>query len=233
MRCSYWLPIVLALALAPLAGCDVTGTVERAIERELPNVIGPADSYEVTVQGLRAGAGEADRVLVRGDRVRPEDSPTLHQMDLDLIGVRYDRRANRLQQVDSARASAVVRPADLAVFMQEHPNVGSATITLAEDGRATIRMHPELAGMALPAGATVQARGHIVAEDGLIVFRIADVSAAGFPLSAAAAAMISDLINPLVDLTGPPAGLDVTEVRVEEGVLVLEATADTAVWASH
>jgi hypothetical protein len=223
--------LLLFLALAPLAGCDVTGTVERAIERELPAVIGPADHYDVTVRGLRASEGTAERVLVMGERVRPEDSPILDRLDLVLDGVRFDRSTQRFGRVDSARATARVTPADLAVFMQDHPNVRRVTITLHEGNEATLRMQPELAGMPLPAGASVEAHGRLIAEDGRIVFSVADLSAAGFPLAGAAVRSISDLINPLVDLTGPPAGLAVTDVRIEDGRLVLDATADTAVWA--
>ncbi|HLT46069.1 MAG TPA: DUF2993 domain-containing protein [Rubricoccaceae bacterium] len=217
----------LLLALAFASGCNpVESLVEREIERELPGVIGPADGYEVDVAGLRTSTGEAERVTVLGRRVRPAGAPVLDRLDLELLGVRYDRDARRLDRVEHARATARVLPADLAPFLDTHRNVRDPAITLRPPDGATLRFRPEAGGFAVPEGVAVEMTGRLVAEAGRVRFDVSEVRAAGIDLGATVARRLSEAIDPIVDLTDTRARLQVTAVRVEAGAVVAEATGD-------
>lgn len=218
--------LMLLLIGALWLGCSVSGQVERGIERELPAAIGPADRYDVEIEGLRARAGEARRVTVRGERVQPENAPVLDRLDLDLRGVHYDRREERIERVERATATARITPADLAAFLNTQRNVSGASVALQEPNQATIRVRPELGGFTLPAGLTVEITGTLVAEAGRVRFDVSELRAAGANLGEAVARRLSAAINPVVDLSGMPARLQVTGVRVEEGAVRLDAEGD-------
>ena len=214
------------LACTLLTGCTITGQVEQWIARELPDAIGPADAYTVQIEGLRARAGAADRVLVTGTRVRPEGAPVLDRLDLELRGVQYDRRAERLDRAESAVATARLLPADLNVFLEQNRNVREAMLTLRAPDEATLRVRPSIGGFSVPAGVAVELTGRLVSTGGQVAFEVATLRAAGLNLGSGAAQRLSDAINPLVDLTDAPADLRVTSLRVENGALLVEATGD-------
>lgn len=219
-----WTALVAA-ALA-VTGCNLSGQVEQEIESQLPRAIGPADDYAVTIEGLRARSGEADRVVVVGTRVRPEGAPVLDRLDLDLRGVRFDRGDRRLERVDAAEATARITPADLAAFLETRDGVRSATVTLRTPNEATIRVRPDIGDLPLPSGASVDLTGRLSSADGQVRFDIDEVRALGLGLGETAARRLSGAINPIVDLSGTTPTLDVTSVRVESGAVVLEATGD-------
>lgn len=220
--------LLLSLSAFALgAGCNpVTTLVERSIERELPRLIGPAARYTVEIEGLRAGTGEAERVHVVGEGVRPEDAPYLHRVDLYLVGVRYDRQTRRLTRADSAGATITVRPSDLMAFLEGHRNIREAVLTLQSPDGATLRLRPSVGGLALPPGVSAELRGRLTSTDGRLAFEVADVRAAGLSLGRVAARRLSSTINPLVDLTGTAIRLRITHVRAEPGTLRIDATGD-------
>lgn len=225
MTLSRRAPRSALLLLLLWSGC-VTNQVERTLERELPQAIGPADRYDVEIEGLRARTGEARRVTIVGERVRPKEAPVLERIEMELQGIRYDEDAKRLERVESARATARVLPGDLAAFLEAHRSVQDVSVALQGPDAATLRVRPELGGLQLPAGVDVEVTGRLVARDGHVHFDVARVRAAGLNLGGAVARRLSEAINPVVDLSGTPARLQVTRVRVEDGAVHLDATGD-------
>ena len=217
---------LLVLVPAVLCGCSVSGTVEDQIERALPRAIGPAESYDVTVDGLRARTSEAEAVRAVGRRVRPEGAPVLERLDLDLWGVRYDRGERRLERVDSARAAARVLPADLSAFLEARRGVRDVSIRLVPPDTAVVRVRPEVGNLALPRGVAAEVDGRLVAVDGRVHLEVLALRAVGLDLGRTAARRLSDQINPVVDLSETRPALRVTRVRVEDGGIVLVAEGD-------
>lgn len=214
----------LLLAGLLLTGCvPSTDAIERRIERELPELLGPADRYDVEIEGLRARDGRADRVTATGERVRMEDAPVLDRLVVEMEGVAYDRREQRLDRVDTLRATAHLRPADLEAFLEAHRNVRDAAVTLRAPDEATIRLRPELGGLALPRGMELEVRGRLEPRAGRLHLAVDRVEAAGAGLGDTAARRLADAVNPLVDLSAPGADLRITGARVEGGALRLDA----------
>lgn len=214
----------LLLAGLLLTGCvPSTDAIERRIERELPELLGPADRYDVEIEGLRARDGRADRVTATGERVRMEDAPVLDRLVVEMEGVAFDRRERRLDRVDTLRATAHLRPADLEAFLEAHRNVRDAAVTLRAPDEATIRLRPELGGLALPRGMELEVRGRLEPRAGRLHLAVDRVEAAGAGLGDTAARRLADAVNPLVDLSAPGADLRITGARVEGGALRLDA----------
>ena len=221
------LPLLLVLAVG--GGCHpAEGLVERAIVRELPERIGPAEDYRVEVTGLMVREGTAKRIAILGRRVRPDGAPVLDRLDLDLHGVRYDRDAGRLDAVARATATAHLLPADLADFLMTHRNVREATVLLQAPQGATLRLRPEIAGLAVPENVRVEITGRLQVASGTVRFEVESVRAAGLNLGRAAARRLGTAINPIVDLTDTDAGLRITDLTVRDGALTVQALADPA-----
>ena len=219
----------LLLAGLLLTGCvPSTDDIERRIERELPELLGPADRYDVEIKGLRARDGEAERVVATGERVRMEDAPVLDRLVVEMEGVAFDRRERRLDRVDTLRATAHLRPADLEAFLEDHRNVRDAAVTLHPPDEATIRLRPELGGLALPRGMELEVRGRLEPRAGRLHLAVDRVEAAGAGLGDAAARRLADAVNPLVDLSAPGADLRITDAVIEDGALRLAAAGRAA-----
>ena len=218
------LPVVLAALVA--SGCSVSGRVESEIEAALPAALGPAESYDATVEGVRLGDGTAERIAIVGERVAREDAPVIDRLDVELRGVRYDRDTKRLLGADSARATVRVLAADLGDYLARQRGVGDARVTLQAPDRAAVRVEGEVRGVRLPVAAEV--RGRLVAREGTVRLDVESVRAGGIGLGETLARRLGDQINPVVDLTDESLALRVTGVRVEGDVLVLETTGDVA-----
>ncbi|MBE9078246.1 DUF2993 domain-containing protein [Romeria aff. gracilis LEGE 07310] len=216
----------LVLTATVLASCSPAGYVERGIERELPKYIGPADSYDVDIEGLQLRSNQADRVFAVGERVRPDGSPVLDRLELELRGVEFNRDQGRLERVESAGAVALVRPDDLAVFLANSRNVQDAEIALLPPNQATIRVRPSIGEFNAPPGVTVDIAGELVGSGSQLSFDVSSVRAAGINLGSGVAQRLSREINPLADLSGLPVTLTIKDVRVDDGAIRVEVTGD-------
>ena len=216
------LPLVLLAALVA-GGCSVSGRVESEIEAALPAALGPADRYQATVEGVRLGEGTAERIDIVGERVAREDAPVIERLDVELRGVRYDRKSKRITDAESARATARVRAQDLGDYLARQRGVGDARVTLQAPDRAVVRVRGEVGGVRLPAA---EVRGRLVADGGTVRLDVENVRAGPLDLGAAVARELGERVNPVVDLTDESLALRVTGVRVEGDALVLETTGD-------
>ncbi|WP_346289571.1 DUF2993 domain-containing protein [Sphaerothrix gracilis] len=221
-----WVMLVCAVAL--FTGCIPNGLVERGIERELPQYIGPADSYDVDIDGLKVRSGEAQRILTVGERVRPEGAPVIERLELELRNVKYNRGEERLESIESAQATARILPTDLAAFLETDGNIRAAAIALQPPNQATLNIQPEIGSLPIPAGIAVTLVGELVGEGSLISFNVSEVSAAGINLGREAARRISQSVNPLADLSSLPITLLIQDIRVENEAITLDVIADPA-----
>lgn len=209
-----------------LAGCTPTSLVERGIERELPQYVGPAERYDVQIQGLRVRSGSADSVVAVGERVRPEGAPVIDRLALDLQGVVYDEATEKLTQVESAQLTAVIKTPDLADFLEAYRNVREAEVLLRSPDEATLRIRPQIGDFSVPPGVTVDVTGELVGAGTQLRFEVSEVSAAGIDLSAIAATRLSNAVNPLADLQNLPVEVNVTSVVVAGETIGLEVVGD-------
>ena len=226
---AVWLGVGLSSLLSGglfLAGCTPTNLVEQGIERELPKYVGPAERYDVEIEGFDAKLGSADSVVAVGERVRPEGAPVIDRLALNLTGVVYDKQAERLSQVGSAELTAVVKTPDLSDFLESYRNVKEAEVMLQSPNRATLRIRPQIDQFALPQGVTVDVGGELVGEGTQLRFEVDSVSAAGIDVSAIAASRLSEAVNPLADLKNLPIEVEIVSVVAAGESIGLEVVGD-------
>jgi hypothetical protein len=216
--------LFIALAAVTVSGCDLSGRVETEIEAALPAALGPADRYDAEVEGLALRDGSAETVRVVGERVARQDAPVIDRLDVELRGVTFDRSERRLTRVDEARATARLLPADLAAYLGAQRGIADADVRFEAPDRTTIGVRGEFEGLRVPVGAEV--RGRLAASGGRVHLGVESVRAAGIGLGGTIARRVEQEINPVVDLTDEELALRVTDVRVADGALVVEATGD-------
>lgn len=209
-----------------LVGCNPSNLVAQGIERELPKYVGPADSYDVEIDGLNVSKGSAQKVVAVGERVRPQGAPVIERLALELEDVVYDRDAEKLQEVGSARLTAVIKTRDLADFLETYRNVREAEVLLRSPDEATIRLRPQVGNLVVPRGVSVDVSGRLIGDDTQLRFEVSEVSAGGFDLSSIAANRLSDVINPLADLQDLPVEVEITSVIVAGETIGLEVVGD-------
>jgi hypothetical protein len=220
-------PGVVAAAALLLAGCHATDDrVESVLERELPKLLGPADRYEVDVEGVESDASAAEAVDVIGYRIRPRQGPVIDRLSIELRDVQYDRENKRLERAESAHATAWITAADLADFLEQQDGISDATVTLGAPDSVFLRVRPNLGGLVLLPGAAVEVAGTIEGRGPYLEYDVADVEAVGLNLGDWGSRRLTRLINPLIDLSGLPLRLDVTAVRVEGRTVRLDAEGD-------
>ena len=161
-----------------------------------------------------------------GDRVRPQGAPVIERLSLELENVVYDRDAERLREVGSARLMAVIKTPDLEEFLEAYRNVREAEVLLRSPDEATIRLRPQVGNISVPRGITVNVSGQLVGEGTQLRFEIDQVSAGGFDLSSISARRLSDVINPLADLQNLPVEVEVQSVVVAGETIGLEVVGD-------
>lgn len=215
-----------ALTVLLIAGCTPSGVVERQIESQLPKYIGPAAAYDVEIEGLQVRNNAADRVYVTGERVSPDNAPVLDRLELELLGVRYNRDESRLEQVDSAQAAVSIMGNDLATFLEAQDTILEADLALHPPDRATISIRPTLGSFSAPPGITIDAEGQFTGAGSQIRFEVDEVRAAGINLGNIAAQGISREINPLVDLGGLPVRVEIKSISVNREAVQIEVIGD-------
>ncbi len=214
--------ILLALALVT-SGCSVSGRVASEIEDALPKAIGPADDYQVMVEGASVRTSRADRVEIVGLRVAREGAPVIDRFEAVLEDVAFDRGKKEVSSVGSARATVRVVRADLEAYLGTQPNISNAQLTLSEPDQVVVRVRGELGNIEVPVN--LEIRGRFVTDAGRVNLDISGVRAGPISMNGAAG-RIEQEINPVLDLTDDDIALSITSVRVEGGVLVLEAAGD-------
>ena len=222
---------VVGLSSFWLTSCTPSNLVAKGIERELPQYVGPADSYDVKIKGLKLSNSSAESVVAVGERVRPEGAPVIEQLTLDLQNVVYDRNTDRLSEIGGVTLTAAIRTDDLVNFLETYRNVREAEVMLRSPDEAIIRVRPQIGNLAVPRGVTVDVTGRLVTDGTQLRFDVNRVSASGFDLSAIAAQRLSDLINPLADLHNLPIKVKITSVIVAGETIGLEVVGDPGSFA--
>jgi hypothetical protein len=222
MKHALWVGLA---AVAALSGCATEGRVEDRLEDALEQRLGPAEDYEVDVQGLDAGDGTADRVYAEGLRVDPRQGPVVDRLEIEMREVRYDRDLERLVGAESVRATAWLRANDLELFLEQEDRIRSASVALVQPDRMRLRFRPEL-GLPIPLNVMAEVEGTIEGRGSELHYVVREASAGGFDVDDDLADRLTRFINPIVDLSELPLDLEVTSVRIENGALRVDATGD-------
>jgi hypothetical protein len=218
------LPIVSLLVLAGCGRANPFRAVERSIEAELPRLIGPADRYQVAVSrsGSNLVAGRIPWIEIHGRNVRAIEGLTMDELEVRLEGVRFDRGDRTVEEIARSRFAARIGAASVTRFVrQRSPSLRDVRIRFAR-GNVQVNASPALLGMGVPVEVTGQPR---LRGGKAIDFDASRIAVVRLGLPEFAVARIEERINPLVDLTGMPFPIQLTDVLLEGDRVVVAGNA--------
>lgn len=224
------LTALAATALLTAAGC-FDSTAQRRAEREilavLPDLIGPAEKYEVDVKGSASGIvrGRFTSIAILGINVQPLDLPPLARMEAFIEDMDFDISNRRVRSSGRATWKGWMADSELKTILEGRiPLISSLTVqsrpNLVEiNGQVTVR------------GITGQGRVRAVPSvrnNREIWLRPIQVESLGIgvPIPGWGQRQIENLINPVYIIESKEIPLEVARIVPEEGRLRLEGTFD-------
>jgi hypothetical protein len=187
--------------------------VERAVEQEMAQRIGPAERYRARVSrsGANLVAGRIPWIEIEGRNVRLEEGLTLAELHVRLDAVRFDRGSRTMTGMERGAFAAAFAPEALtAAIRQRGPQLRDVRVRLRND-QVVVDATPALLGIGVP----VQVEGRPVLRDATrIDFDVSRLAVLRLGLPAFALRRLEEGINPIVDLAAMPLPVRAAEVRV-------------------
>jgi len=211
-----------------LAGCGegfVAGKIESRVERRLPEIIGPADSYKVDVSGRTAAmiSGKLSKMIICGKGVTLQRDLKVDDLIVEMRGVRFDTETNELVSVEETTFEAVLSQKSLTrLIAKKRPELKELKVEL-RDSKATVSTRPSVLG--LSAGLSLTGVLHLEPKN-KVSFIPDRISVAGLPAPGFAVDYVSERINPIMDLSLAKFPAEITELTVSTGRLTVCGKAD-------
>lgn len=165
--------ILVIVIAAVIAGCDgnpVREQVESSVAKAMPDVIGPAKSYQVRAYGptLRLMKGKLDGLDITGTDVKLPSGITVSKLDVKIRDMVVDTDTKEIKRADSTEYSAVLTQAELFKHLKKrYPDVPGLGLQLKK-GVMNISAKPgvSIAKVGVQADASLKVRDeHILALD--------------------------------------------------------------------
>jgi len=217
-----WL-LTLASGLLLGSACSVDREVGRAIRRELPKVLGPADSYEVSVHGTRMRENSVHEVSVVAIGLRPRPEFRIERLEAKAWEVQVDPKTRTITKLGNLDATVTITTADTESFISAKPWLGRVRLegvkaTFPGGNRATLSAIATFTGLNglgidLSPRVSIAADGRLLATGSRVEVSIESIRAARLQLPSAANRWVEEAVNPLADLSGLPIPLKVSRLE--------------------
>jgi hypothetical protein len=229
------MPVAAGLLLMTLSGCGqggvasslggdiITPTVESDIQASLPQVLGPAQSYSVTISGLDT-TGHANEVDITGVNMQPKGAPVIATMNAQFLDVNYDVNSQQFTHIGAITMTLNVTGPDLTAFLVNDKGIPDTTVTFSPPNQLAVTGDPMVTGFGT-LSLTIQ--GNLAADtsDGADVdYVLNTVSADGQSVTdSTELAAISALYNPIVVLDNVPAHAAITSITCTNDTMTIAA----------
>lgn len=221
-RLIYGLSVLLAcVGLCGCAGKIVSNKAEDKIAEKLPELIGPAKSYDVKLHGSTKQMirGKVDEIKIHGDDVEVVPDLTINSLDIDMKGVEADTKTSTLKKVRETTFQATVTEDSLnrylAAVRKEKPRVE------LQRGKMVVIVREQL----LSLSSDVRLTGRLVSNHDELNFKVDKLEVAGIKTPNIAARAVEDQINPVMELEFKGFAPELTSTKIETGIITVEGTA--------
>ncbi|MGQ9807843.1 MAG: LmeA family phospholipid-binding protein [Armatimonadota bacterium] len=231
MRITAFLLLAVAIPLALVAGGCADGIARGKAEKEilnvLPEIIGPADSYQVKVDGSASAMlkGELRGVRITGSNVRPEGLPRLARLEASATDVKVDTRTYRILSAQQATWKGWLDEEELSEMLRDRmPYLQEVSVRVTADyleasGRAAYgRVGADGSVRAVPAVRNGR-------EIWLLPRRVSALGV-GAPVPDWAGQRVASILNPVYVIPTEGLPLTVEKIATEPGLLRLEGSLD-------
>jgi len=229
-RPRYVRSIALGLLVSSLvAGCVGTSpqtTVAHKIADALPRWIGPAEHYEVKVDGdtFALGRGHVRRVQIDGSNVQLSSTVSMDRINIDAHDVSFDRKARTVHRIDDVAFTGQVNQGDIDHYLTKaRPDLSDVVVRLRTNDvevstPITVRGYTTTVSVSGTLRPSVNAPNKLdfVANGGSIGI---------VPVPARLVNVAVDEINPVLDLSRLRFPIMVKGVDIHNGTATVHGTA--------
>jgi hypothetical protein len=219
---AWALVIPVVLCFGP--GAFVRWKIEQAVKEKLPDMIGPARSYTVSVKGglFEIIKGHIAAVNIRGNGVRLANGLTIDRLDIRLQGIKF-KPDQTITDVQSTDFAAVVTEQGLSEFLTNaRPDMKDSKISLA-DNRLTLSASLRILATRTPVTLECSLRIDEATKLNLVIDRLIarGVNVPGFVRGK----LMHDL-NPVFDTQQMGIDAKLRSVQIANGAITLTGNAD-------
>lgn len=216
----------LLFLLAP-SGCGdqvSSADLEREIAARAPEFIGPAEGYRAEIRGIDAGRiGEITIVAVG---VKPDPNLTIDPLRLTFKGLKFGRQPFRILHPGQTTFSGRISESVVNYYLRQQQRTASGYLKNIrvefQQGTATVSGSFSVLNVDVP----LETTGQLQVVDGIrLHYKIDKLRVAGVGVPPALPGMLTNLVNPLVDLSGLRCAPHITRVTLAPGAVTVSGTA--------
>ena len=216
--------LLAAAAVTATAGCAgrvVSGTVENKIEDSLPELIGPAKSYRVKVDGsaVRMARGKFREIDIHGEDVTMSPGLVVGKLDVHMEDVVADSKKNALTSIGRATFDASVSERSLNEYLSRTREDRMRVELL--DHRMMVWAEPKI----LVTTVGVKLTGRLKPSGSKIDFAVDQLQVIGLNAPTIAKRAVEEKINPVMDLGHLQFTPEIEAVEMMPGVVRIKGTA--------
>lgn len=199
-------------------GC-VRGIAEDAVRKSLPNIIGPAEKYEVKIEHSSDSQimhGDIQDLTVVGLHVKTKDGLTIKRLTVKMHGLKVDTHKKSLTSVEQAVFDLDISQEDLSVLARDKVHKLGKPVVLLSANSVTVALPAKV----LSASMDVTLHGALSVQEGQRVLFVPDKMTVGLlPIPSMLLSSAIDRINPVADLRGLPVPVQIDSLTTESGVM--------------
>ena len=227
---SHGFALLIGAVLTPIvmSGCGYVSpqhAAAKAIRDRLPSMIGPAQSYDVSVAGdaLALARGHASEVKIHGVGVQINPTLTLDDVFIDSHNLNFDRSTHKLTHADDTTATVSIGAQNLSNYLHaRHPNWSSLQLTFTSQD-----MQAQLPLNILDQTAEVSVRGQFVPNPDNpsdLDLHVDSASVASVPVPISLVNYALKRVNPIVSLHSLRYPVQLQSAKVANGLLTIQGS---------
>lgn len=216
--------VLASAGLLSACASFVESRAESVLLEAMPRVIGPADRYVATVQGVNADASHIDGVLVVGDHVRRLRMPVIDRFNVDLRDVSVDRLNKQLTGIGAAQAGVRIKGADLTAYLQQQSWIAEPSVQLQPPDSVLVSGLLRVPGLSLATSAPAAFRVRLIPDGPRLLVAVDSLAVGSREAPSLLRSLAATAINPLFDLSAYAVPSSIDRVSVEADTIVMEAS---------
>ena len=220
--------LIIVIAAVSLYGCggeSARKQIENAITAQLPELIGPAESYavEVSASPIDMFNGRLKKIDIAGVNITTKTGLKISNLYAQVMGIKFNQSSREITNVDSTIYKASVIESELDKLVRDkYPDVPGLSVSI-KDEKLSIKASPSIANFK----ATVSTEAEVYVEDQkMLRLKLNNIKAVGISAPNFAKDFFEKRLGHIfnVEDLGFPATIDSAELGF--GMLTLSGNVD-------
>jgi|GEM_PF-1479882 len=220
--------LALVVAISMIAGCGpnlIRKQIESSVARKLPDLIGPAKSYQVRAYGstLRMMRGKLARLDITGHDVKLSNGLTVSRLFVRIDNISFNTDTKQIKSVDKTEYSASLSKKELNQYLKKrYSNIPGLQLTLGK-GMIGFTTRPGLLGLKFGVRGTAEL---LIRNEKILALNLQKLRIAGIPAPAFARRLLDSRLDTIFDAEDLGFGATIKSVDIKPGLLTLNGDLD-------